>query len=78
VKELISNFEIQILFLNGINLQLSLSFTEAGKVVSSRPDHECFEFEIVKFEIVPGPTGFDRMREVVCKHAGSWDESLKR
>ena len=25
-----------------------------------------------------GPTGFDRMRNNVCKHAGSWDESLER
>jgi hypothetical protein len=24
-----------------------------------------------------GPTGFDRMRNDVCKHAGSWDESLE-
>lgn len=27
---------------------------------------------------LPGPTGFDRMREDVSKHAGSWDESLER
>lgn len=25
-----------------------------------------------------GPTGFDRRRKYVCKHAGSWGESLKR
>lgn len=25
-----------------------------------------------------GPTGFDRMRGNVCKHAGSWGESLER
>ncbi len=25
-----------------------------------------------------GPTGFDRMCDHVCKHAGSWGESLKR
>jgi hypothetical protein len=25
-----------------------------------------------------GPTGFDRMRNGVYKHAGSWDESLER
>jgi hypothetical protein len=25
-----------------------------------------------------GLTGFDRMREGVSKHAGSWDESLER
>ena len=25
-----------------------------------------------------GPTGFDSMRNDVSKHAGSWDESLKR
>ncbi len=27
---------------------------------------------------VMGPTGFDRMPEVVYKHAGSWNESLER
>jgi len=27
---------------------------------------------------IPGLTGFDRMCEGVCQHAGSWDESLKR
>jgi hypothetical protein len=25
-----------------------------------------------------GPTGFDRTCNDVCKHAGSWDESLDR
>ena len=25
-----------------------------------------------------GPTGFDRMCEGVCQHAGSWGESLER
>jgi hypothetical protein len=25
-----------------------------------------------------GPTGFDRMRDDVDKHAGSWDESPER
>ncbi len=25
-----------------------------------------------------GPTGFDRIRDHVWKHAGSWDESLER
>jgi hypothetical protein len=25
-----------------------------------------------------GPTGIDRLNDCVCKHAGSWDESLER
>ena len=25
-----------------------------------------------------GPTGFDRLSDSGCKHAGSWDESLER
>jgi len=33
---------------------------------------------VVSFFENMGPTGFDRRRKYVCKHAGSWGESLKR
>jgi len=31
-----------------------------------------------KFIDLLGPTGFDRKRSAMCKHAGSWEESLER